>query len=286
MFDFVEKTFNRMAFLLQEPIDLAHRMAVAAGRDHSLPLPCFDGLPDVTDLFASQHEIQEVAQGVRDGVDFGAKSAPRSAQGFGLGIALRSACRAGMGADNGESISTLCKSGRCEHPRCNACQTRVAAPAGEALEHGVPLARPGRQQAPLHTRPQHPQHRRQEGPARLFRGGPNRRMGRQYQVDRMPFVVADFESVRYVQKALTSTASSGYANRTFYEPSAVKCRGSLDYMVFSWNLVFFMFVAGLKSAIHASACQTLLTRLRFVMAPCAFPFYPCRTLCPHLNPHA
>jgi len=59
-----------------------------------------------------------------------------------------------------------------------------------------------------------PQDRRQEGPAGLFRGNPDMRMGGQNWVDCIPFFVADFEPVRHLQKALTLASGNGYVNRT------------------------------------------------------------------------
>jgi hypothetical protein len=46
MFDFVEETFDQMALLINEPIDLAGFGAVTAGRDDGLHAPRLDGLDE------------------------------------------------------------------------------------------------------------------------------------------------------------------------------------------------------------------------------------------------
>ena len=90
----------------------------------------------------------------------------------------------------------------------------VAAPTGKALEDRVPLAMLSGQQSPLRPRPQNPQHGHQKGPASGFRRHAHMLVDGQYRVDRLPFFVADFESVRHRQKGLTLAEDEAYVNRT------------------------------------------------------------------------
>ena len=71
-------------------------------------------------LAAGQHEVEGVTQAVRDGVNLGTEPASRAAQRLDLGAAFRRTGRARMTV---ESIRMFCKSGGCEQPVCNACQT-------------------------------------------------------------------------------------------------------------------------------------------------------------------
>ncbi len=128
MLDFVEEALDQVTLLIDEPIHLAGFCAVSPGRNDRRHTPCLDGLDEffavialvadegfspcrrqfqqrfglahVTGLPARQHKVQWVTQGISDGMDLGAESAPRAAQRLSFGVARRCPGGAGVGADD------------------------------------------------------------------------------------------------------------------------------------------------------------------------------------------
>lgn len=232
MFDFVDKTFNQMALRIFKPIHLARLGSASASRDDGLHVPRINGLErrlavvapvadeylgafrhqrnqslslsGVMDLPPNKYKVEGFTQGIGDGVDMDLSDAPapRAAQRPGHDVSRRSPVPAGVGADYpnpcavpsirhcGTSAESACRQGSTCHARWAAVAIAPPISAPKALVH-------------------------QKGPA-SFRRHADRLVDDQYQVNRLPFLVADVEPVRYRRKALTLATAEAYINVHLY----------------------------------------------------------------------
>jgi len=113
-----------------------------------------------------------------------------------------------------ESISTACKSGRCEHPECSTCQTPRRHQREKRLntEFHLPCSAGSKRPiAPPTAEPTAPPSGRS---AMRFGSHPDMLIGGQDRVDRLLFFVANFDPVRHLEIALTLAAGRCHVNKT------------------------------------------------------------------------
>lgn len=108
------------------------------------------GLTDVSGLSAGEHELQRIAQGVGESVDFGSETTrdrpTASAAAVFLAAAAHEWARTPV-----ESINILLPIRLMCAPGVQNCPGAVATLPGETLEHRIPLAQLGRQFPPWPT---------------------------------------------------------------------------------------------------------------------------------------
>ena len=182
MLDLVEKAFDEVAFLVKMPVVDPRVEAIGTGRDdrlhtaflhdlhervgivaliadHGVGRECPDqpfGLPDVGRLSTGEDEDQGVTQGIGDGMNLGAKTAPRTAQGFRLGGALLRPRRAGVGTNHRAIDQQLLQVGVPHDVGLQLGPDTASLPPGKPLEDMIPSPPCRRQQSPLTATAQHP----------------------------------------------------------------------------------------------------------------------------------
>jgi hypothetical protein len=182
MLDLVEKAFDEVAFLVKMPVVDPRVEAIGTGRDdrlhtaflhdlhervgivaliadHGVGRECPDqpfGLPDVGRWSTGEDEDQGVTQGIGDGMNLGAKAAPRTAQGFRLGGALLRPRRAGVGTNHRAIDQQLLQVGVPHDVGLQLGPDTASLPPGKPLEDMIPSPPCRRQQSPLTATAQHP----------------------------------------------------------------------------------------------------------------------------------